>query len=624
MHVVLTGQCALSILTEQGPLLRAIREAGHEATVVAPFFDDETRFALHSENVRAVESGNPATGISSLRTIASFFSLWRILRALQPDIVLSFGLKQSTIGSLAAWLARVNRIYALPCGTTALQEKGALRRRLRARLCGTLCKLALSACRSVFFQTPEERAFFRDKGILPSGTANRLLNGTGVDLTDYPFSPLPDSASEAAGSGEMVFTCIAPLDREGGLEEFVEAARLISHEYPEARFRLAGTSATGNPISDSDLSLWKTWMEIEPQVMTPRELLAESTVFVLPGCRNGLPHAALAALATGRPIIATDAAACREIVLDGANGFIVPAGNASAMAEAMRRCMRERDSLAAMGEASRRYAEERFDARQVCRAQLKEMHLAHTGPETPLPQTVLGDRLKRAFDLAVTIPALVVFLPVIGLLALRVRSGISRDIFFRQPRPGRNAKEFRILKFKTMSDATDADGNLLPDADRLTPLGKRLRAASLDELPELWNVITGDMSLVGPRPLLPQYLERYSPRQARRHEVRPGITGWAQVNGRNITSWEERFEKDVWYVENHGILLDIKILFLTVWTVLRREGVTAPGHPTCPEFMGSPTEATNAEASECRPAATSVEKTEAPSSDTGNAASGND
>jgi len=177
-------------------------------------------------------------------------------------------------------------------------------------------------------------------------------------------------------------------------------------------------------------------------------------------------------------------------------------------------------------------------------------------------------------------------LPLLMLTWL-VRRKLCRPVFFRQIRPGLNGQPFQMLKFRTMTDERGPDGALLPDAVRLTPFGRWLRATSLDELPELWNVLKGDMSLVGPRPLLMEYLPLYTPEQARRHEVRPGITGWAQVNGRNAISWEDKFQLDVWYVDNRSLWLDIKILWLTVKKVLLRDGISAAGEATMPRFAGS-------------------------------------
>jgi lipopolysaccharide/colanic/teichoic acid biosynthesis glycosyltransferase len=194
---------------------------------------------------------------------------------------------------------------------------------------------------------------------------------------------------------------------------------------------------------------------------------------------------------------------------------------------------------------------------------------------------------KRALDLVLAGAGLVIMSPLLAGAALAVRVTLGRPVLFRQRRPGLRGRIFDILKFRTMLDEMDQHGHPLPDEMRLTRLGAFLRSTSIDELPELFNVLKGEMSLVGPRPLLVEYLPRYSARQARRHDVRPGITGWAQINGRNAVSWEERFEHDLWYVEHQSLLLDLRILALTVVRVLSREGISARGHATMPAFMGS-------------------------------------
>ena len=196
---------------------------------------------------------------------------------------------------------------------------------------------------------------------------------------------------------------------------------------------------------------------------------------------------------------------------------------------------------------------------------------------------------KRLFDLLLTSLLMVIVLPVMGVVALLVWLNMGRPLLFRQVRPGYHGEPFSIAKFRTMRDQRDDTGSLLPDGQRLTPLGRFLRAFSLDELPELFSVIGGKMSLVGPRPLLVQYLERYTAEQARRHEVLPGITGWAQVNGRNILNWEDKFRLDVWYVDHWSLWLDVKILAMTFWKVITRQGISQPGHATAEEFMGSDT-----------------------------------
>jgi lipopolysaccharide/colanic/teichoic acid biosynthesis glycosyltransferase len=195
---------------------------------------------------------------------------------------------------------------------------------------------------------------------------------------------------------------------------------------------------------------------------------------------------------------------------------------------------------------------------------------------------------KRIFDLLLAALGLVILSPILLLAAVLVRIYHGSPVIFTQKRPGFKGTPFHIYKFRTMTDARDKSGKPLPDSERLTRLGRFLRASSLDELPELFNVLRGEMSIVGPRPLLMQYLERYTPEQARRHDVLPGITGWAQVNGRNALTWEDKFRLDVWYVDHWSLWLDIKIILLTVWKVLKREGISQPGHATAEEFLGSP------------------------------------
>lgn len=195
--------------------------------------------------------------------------------------------------------------------------------------------------------------------------------------------------------------------------------------------------------------------------------------------------------------------------------------------------------------------------------------------------------LKRAFDIAASTSALVVLSPVLAITAYKVKKELGSPVLFRQTRPGLHGRPFEMIKFRTMKDASDKEGNALPDSERLTEFGKKLRASSLDELPELWNVLKGDMSLVGPRPLLMEYLPLYNAEQAKRHNVRPGVTGYAQVNGRNSLSWEDKFKLDTWYVEHQSLWLDMKILLKTVKKVIIKDGISAEGEATMTKFTGT-------------------------------------
>jgi len=198
---------------------------------------------------------------------------------------------------------------------------------------------------------------------------------------------------------------------------------------------------------------------------------------------------------------------------------------------------------------------------------------------------------KRLFDIIASASGLIFLSPVFLILIYLIRKNLGEPVFFTQERPGKDGKPFKMIKFRSMRDAVDKDGNPLPDSERLTPFGKKLRATSLDELPELWNVLKGEMSLVGPRPLLMSYLPLYNEFQSRRHEMRPGVTGWAQVNGRNALSWDEKFAHDIWYIDHYSFWLDMKILFLTVKKVFIKEGISAEGEATMPYFTGNDTDA---------------------------------
>ena len=197
---------------------------------------------------------------------------------------------------------------------------------------------------------------------------------------------------------------------------------------------------------------------------------------------------------------------------------------------------------------------------------------------------------KRLFDIIASASGLIFLSPVFLILIYLIRKNLGEPVFFTQERPGKDGKPFKMIKFRSMRDAVDKDGNPLPDSERLTPFGKKLRATSLDELPELWNVLKGEMSLVGPRPLLMSYLPLYNEFQNRRHEMRPGVTGWAQVNGRNALSWDEKFAHDIWYIDHYSFWLDMKILFLTVKKVFIKEGISAEGEATMPYFTGNNTD----------------------------------
>ena len=283
-------------------------------------------------------------------------------------------------------------------------------------------------------------------------------------------------------------------------------------------------------------------------------------------------------ISAGLPVLNNYPGWLASIIKENSCGFVAEADSPEQFADALEAAASDRSSLKIMGEAASQLAHREFD-RDILGGQFVEV----LATAASLPG---NENLKRTMDILGAGIGLILLSPLILFLCFMVRREHGSPVFFRQLRPGRNGEPFEMIKFRTMTDEQASDGKLLPDGSRLTTFGRLLRSTSLDELPELWNVLKGNMSLVGPRPLLMEYLPLYSARQARRHEVRPGITGWAQVNGRNALSWEEKFELDIWYVQNRTVWLDIKILFLTVWQVLKRDGISQEGEETMSKFTG--------------------------------------
>ncbi|GGO19002.1 lipopolysaccharide/colanic/teichoic acid biosynthesis glycosyltransferase [Deinococcus humi] len=306
-------------------------------------------------------------------------------------------------------------------------------------------------------------------------------------------------------------------------------------------------------------------------------------VLAFPTHREGFGNVALEAAAARKPVVASNATGAVDAIVNGATGITVPVGDTKALADALRRLLEDRELAQRFGQAGQERVLRDFQPQRIWEA-LDELY------QELLAEARIrrGQRLRRIVDVAAAGTGLAVLSVPMLALALAVRFKLGYPVLFSQKRPGLHGKPFTMYKFRTMRDAVDAHGQPLPDSERLTPLGRFLRASSLDELPELFNVLRGDMSLVGPRPLLMEYLERYTPQQARRHEVRPGITGWAQVNGRNAISWEEKFKLDVWYVDNRNFALDLKILWMTIQKVFRREGISAAGEATMSKFLGEP------------------------------------
>jgi lipopolysaccharide/colanic/teichoic acid biosynthesis glycosyltransferase/glycosyltransferase involved in cell wall biosynthesis len=534
--------------------------------------------------------------IAPLHDLVSFWKLYRSICQVRPAIVDASTPKAGLLTGLAACLARVPcRVYTLR-GLRLETASG-----MKRAILWVAEWLACACSHRVVCVSPSLRTRAIGLHLVSSEKAIVLGKGSGgVDLKR--FCPANRTSAETAylrsrlgiPAGATVVGFVGRFVKDKGIRQLVHAFQRLRGTYPELLLLLVGGFEPGDPVEPEV----RCYIESETAIIRPGFVSDTAPyyplmdVLALPTYREGFPGVPLEAQASGVPVVTTTATGAVDSIIDGVTGFLVPVGDTDALTNAIGKLLADPESRERMGKAGRDRMERDFHPEVIWDALVRLYRGLMEEKLGPSPMTLKNkiSWAKRIFDVVLACGALLLLSPLLMALAILIRLWLGSPILFRQERAGLFGSRFECLKFRTMTDARDANGQLLPDADRLTRLGRFLRSASLDELPELNNVVRGEMSLVGPRPLLAKYLDRYSPEQMRRHEVRPGITGWAQIHGRNALNWDRRFELDLWYVDHRNFWLDLAILFKTTWQVLRREGVARPGHATMPEFLGLATE----------------------------------
>lgn len=563
MKVLVLASLAYSLTNFRRALLAAMADAGHEVIACAPEDDAEVRSALAANGIRYAQVAMERTGINpfaDLRTIAGYL---RLLRTERPDVVLAYTQKPIIYGGIATRIAGGVRFYAMVSGLGyAFTGVETARRRLFRAAVSRLYRAGVARAARIFVFNRDDGAEMRTHGIVRPEQDVVQVPGSGIDTRRFAHQPVPE--------GPPIFLLIARLLRDKGLAEYAEAARRVKATHPQARFQLLGPMDP-NPaaISKAELDGWIAEGAIEYLGETKDVVpyLAACGVYVLPSYREGLPRTVLEAMATGRAVITTDAPGCREPVTEGENGLLVPVGNADALAGAMRRFVEDPALMVRMGARSRERAVSHYDVNKVNALLLDAMELDR--PVAALP----AGRSRRIFEMAVAGLGGIIAMPLFALIALTVAVTMGRPVLFTQLRSGWNSRPFRLIKFRSMTDARDGSGRLLPDEARTTAFGRFLRRSRIDELPELWNILKGEMGLIGPRPLLPETVETMGAPGIERGLLRPGLTGWAQVNGNAQLSEAEKLSLDLWYIRNRSLRLDLLIIWKTIGVIFRGERI---------------------------------------------------
>jgi lipopolysaccharide/colanic/teichoic acid biosynthesis glycosyltransferase/glycosyltransferase involved in cell wall biosynthesis len=571
MKVILIASLSYSLTNFRGALISAIVAQGHEVVAFAPDDDPETAATLSAMGARYRRIPMNRTGTNPLRDLATLRHLMKLIRIESPDVVLAYTQKPIIYGGLATRIAGGRaRFHAMVSGLGHVySDIPGLGHVLLRRMVSLLYRVAIARASAVIVFNSEDDAEMRRHNILQPGHNVVQVAGSGVDTTR--FSPSP------ATSGPPVFLMIARLMRDKGLVEFVEAARQVRARFPDARFRILGpldTNPTG--IALAEIRGWEAEGDIEylGETRNVAPHLADASVFVLPTYyREGLPRTILEAMACGKSVITTDMPGCRDAVTHGRDGFLVPPRDAPALAEAMIRFIEKPELIAWMGARARETACRRFDVTLVNAHLLSVMGLDKDRrlQSSDRPRRAIGDFALLQITLA-TLASLVA-LPFMAIVALIVLATLGRPILFRQHRAGAKGRPFVLAKFRTMRTANDIEGRPLPDAARLTATSRVLRRTRLDELPGLWSVIRGQMNLVGPRPLLPETVASLGEGGTARGKIKPGLTGWAQVNGNALLSDQDKLALDLWYIEHRSVLLDLKILFRTAAMLIGGERI---------------------------------------------------
>lgn len=586
MRVMIITTAAVTLDVLLGEQILTFVERGHRVRAI-------TGSDPGVENLRErlgipICTTNLRRAFSPFRDLIALIGITREIRRRRPEVVHTHTPKAGLMGMAAAWLCRVPvRVFTLN-GAPSVSHTG-LRKALLMwsdRISSTLSTQTLSVSNSLKDYAVAAEGLREQKiKVLGAGSSHGVSSRFFLEPVQKARLRDLERARMGIPRSATVLLYVGRWTEDKGVVELERAWAEVRQANGAAYLVVCGWADRASRDCLAAFARLQTDTRVR-QILLPHtqvhRAFASADILLLPSHREGFPNVVLEAAAMSVPTIACDVVGCRDAVADGSTGYLVPVRDPQSLACAINGLLAHPELIPAMGAAARERARMHYQSDDVAEGVLAE----YRRQLCLMPQSRAYEAFKRVFDLLVSAGLLLVCTPLLGGVAVLVLCALGRPILFRQTRIGRLGQPFTVYKFRTMANAPADRSALLSDRERMNTAGRLMRRASLDELPQLWNILKGDMSLVGPRPLLPQYLARYSERQAKRHEVRPGLTGWAQVNGRNQLSWEDRLELDVRYVEQRSLALDLKILMKTAAKVLSASGVEAEGGQM-PEFLGN-------------------------------------
>lgn len=592
MKIIFLSHTDSNLFRFRLPIMLELTKNGHEVIALTPKGKDFDKFA--PLGIRAVAYSINRGSLNPFSALKTIKELTKILKELQPDILHTFMLKPNIYGAFSAYFAKVPCVINSLTGLGSFYIENHLKAKIFRSVIEFLSFFSFKIANKVLFQNNDDLNLYVKKGLLPKHKAI-LIKGSGINTQDFmPFNTQKTKdlrkdflqrINKDSNKEYTIFLMVARAILHKGVLEYFSAAKKLSQKYPNALFLYVGGVDLGNiaPIREAFLKGQESVIYLGER-NDIKELLAICDVFVLPSFREGIPRTLLEAASMEKPIVTTDAVGCKEVVEHNKNGFLCKVQDVKSLQESLEKLYQNKDLQKTFGENGRKKILQEFSIESIVKEYLNLYEMAQ---DSTIKWGFYKDLCKPILDFTLSLFLLILFLPILCIVALLIRIKLGAPVFFTQERPGKNGAIFKIYKFRTMQDLRDKNGELLPDNVRLKGFGKAIRKTSLDELPQLFNVLKGDMSFIGPRPLLVEYLPLYSKTQAKRHRVKPGITGWAQINGRNAISWEEKFRLDVWYVEHISFLLDCKIFFLTFYKVIKRKDIHSQTSVTMEKFTGS-------------------------------------